>query len=110
MNEPFPWVEVLSAFLWIMGLAVILADFSYHEFLVHVRKLRWLDVIRSRGFLWPVKVAVVLILFGLAGSVADAFWGGVFGAAGFLAAVFVLTEYAKASPWLRRRTRRLFRR
>jgi hypothetical protein len=110
MNEPFPWVEVFSAFLWILGIAIILADFSYHEFLVHVRKLKWLDVIRSRGFLWPIKVAVVLILFGMAGSVPNAFWGGVFGAAGFLAAIFFLMEYEKAIRWLRRRTRRMFRR
>jgi len=109
MNEPFPWVEVLSAFLWILGLAVILADFSYHEFLVHTRKLRWFDVVRSRGFLWPIKTAVVLILFGLAGSVPGAFWGGVFGVAGFLAAAFFLRGEKRVSRWFRRKARRLFR-
>ena len=109
MNEPFPWAEVLSAFLWILGLAVILVDFSYHEFLVHVRKLKWLDVVRSRGFLRPIKAAVVLILFGLAGSVPSAFWGGIFGMAGFLAAVFFIREEERLNRWFRRKLKRLFR-
>jgi len=106
MNEPFLFVKVFSAFLWILGLAIILADLSYHDFLVHKQKLKWFDVIQSRSFLWPLKMAVVFILFGLAGSVPSAFWGGVFGAAGFLAAIFFLKRDEKINRWMRHRLRR----
>lgn len=102
-------MEVFSAFLWILGLAVILADLSYHDFLVHKKKIKWREIIRFRGFLWPLKVGVVLILFGLAGSVASPFWGGVFGAAGFLAAIFFLKGEERINRWVRRRIRRLLK-
>jgi|GEM_PF-3029845 len=109
MTESFPWVEVFSSFLWILGLAVVLADFSYHEFLVHKRQLNWSDAFRSRGFLWPIKVAIVLILFGLSGSVSSPFWGGVLGAAGFLAAILFIRGDERASRWLRRKARKILK-
>jgi len=109
MNEAFPWVEVLSAFLWILGLAIILSDFSYHDFLVHKKKLKWREVIRSPGFLWPLKVALVLIFFGLAGSIPSPFWGGIFGAAGFLSAVLFLKGEEKINRWIKRKMRKLIK-
>lgn len=109
MNEAFPWVEVLSAFLWILGLAIILTDFSYHEFLVHKKRLKWGEVIRSRGFLWPIKLAIVMIFFGLAGSIPSPFWGGIFGAAGFLTAVLFLKGEEKINRWVRHKIRKLIR-
>ena len=109
MNESFPWVEVFSAFLWILGLAIILADISYHDFLVHKKKLKWRDVIRTRGFLWPLKLAVVMIFFGLAGSIPSPFWGGIFGAAGFLTAILFIKKEEKINRWFKHKIGRLIK-
>lgn len=87
-GEGFPWAKVISYFLWILGLAVILVDLSYHEFLVHRRKLKWREILERSSFLRPIHVGGTLILAGLAGSIQNPFLAGLMGVAAFL--LFIL--------------------
>ena len=59
-GEGFPLVKVISYFVWILGLAVILADFGYHDFLVRRRKLRWKEILERNSFLRPLHIGGTL--------------------------------------------------
>ena len=83
-DEGFPWGKVIAYFLWILGLAVILADVGYHDFLVHKKKRKWREIIESDSFLRPIHIAGILILAGLAGSFHNPFLAGLMGAGAFL--------------------------
>ena len=48
-GEGFPWGRVISYAIWILGLAVILADFSIYNFLVQKRGLKWKQIIRKNS-------------------------------------------------------------
>lgn len=87
-GEQFPWGKVISYFLWILGLAVILADVSYHELLVHRKRFKWRDLLESRSLLRPIHVGGIMILAGLAGSTQNPFLAGLLGVAAFL--LFIL--------------------
>jgi hypothetical protein len=91
-NVPFPWGKVFANFLWILGLAVVLADFGYVNFVAQKKKLKWIDIIKSDLFLKPIHVAGILIAFGLAGALSSPFLGGLCGAAGFLLGIFFVRE------------------
>ena len=77
-------MKVISYFVWILGLAVILADFGYHDFLVRRRKLQWKEILERSSFLRPIHVGGTLILAGLAGSIQSPFLAGLMGVAAFL--------------------------
>ena len=91
-NVPFPWGKVFANFLWILGLAVVLAEFGYVNFVAQKKKLKWIDIIKSELFLKPVHAAGILIAFGMAGAVPSPFLGGLFGAAGFLLGILFVRE------------------
>lgn len=102
-GEGFPWAKVISYFLWILGLAVILADFGYHVFLVHRRKLKWKEIFEWSSFLRPIHVGATLILAGLAGSIQNPFLAGLMGVAAFL--LFLL--FGKDKKLMRKIKRKL---
>jgi len=94
MNEPgvFPWGKVISYLLWILGVAVILADISFHDFLVCKKKVKWKEVLWSDSFIRTIHLAGILIVFGLSGAVQSPLLGGIFAAVGFLLILFFVKE------------------
>jgi len=88
-GEGFPWGKVIANFLWILGLAIILLDLSYHDFLVHKKKRTWQEVMESGSFLRPIHIAGILIFVGLAGSLHHAVLAGLMGACAFLLIMFL---------------------
>ena len=78
------WGRMIFGFLWILGLAIVLLDFSYYDFLVHRENRKWKDILKSEAFWRPVHIAGILFFLGLAGSLPNLFLAGVMGAAAFL--------------------------
>jgi len=70
MNETLdiPWGMVFSNFIWILGVAIILADFSYHEFLAHLKKIKRTEVFRRKSFKKPFFLGLILITVGICSS------------------------------------------
>ena len=100
----FPWGRVLAYFLWIFGLAVVLATFSYHEFLIHLKKTSWKEIFSSSSFLKPVHIGGILILAGISGSLHDPMIAGIFGVTAFLVALW----YAKLDRvWVKLKKKRI---
>lgn len=81
----FPWSYVFTNAVWILGLAVVLAAFGWHEFQAHTRKRRLGELLRGDTFLKPLYGGLTLVTGGLALSVS-----GVILAAGFAVASFGL--------------------
>ena len=71
MNEMsgIPWGKVFSNFVWILGIAIILADFSYHEFLAHVLEAKRIKVFKKNSFRRPFLLGLILIAIGITTSV-----------------------------------------
>ena len=88
-GEGFPWGKAAADFLWILGLAVILLDLSYHDFLVHKKKRTWREAVESGSFLRPIHIAGILIFAGLAGSLRHPVLAGLMGACAFLLIMFL---------------------
>ncbi|MBD3414296.1 MAG: hypothetical protein GF421_07700 [Candidatus Aminicenantes bacterium] len=88
-NGGFPWGIMIANFIWILGLAVILLDFSYHDFLVHKQRRTWKEVFQSSSFWRPIHIAGILVFFGLAGSLRSPLLAGLMGACGFLLILLV---------------------
>ena len=71
MNEiaKIPWLKVLSNFIWILGAAIILADFSYHEFLSNLQKAKIAEVIKRDSFKKPFLLGLILVATGISASI-----------------------------------------
>jgi len=65
----FPWAYVIANAVWILGLAVVLAAFGWHDFLTHTRKRRLGELLRGDSFLKPFFLGLTLVSGGLALSV-----------------------------------------
>jgi len=104
-NGGFPWGKMIANFLWILGLAVILLDFSYHDYLVHKKKRRWREVLDSDAFLRPIHIAGILIFAGLAGSLSNPMLAGLMGAAAFLL-ILLLGKDRKIVRWIRKKIKK----
>lgn len=70
MNEisRIPWGKVFSNFIWILGASMILAVFSYHEFLAHLKKAKRTEVFKRNSFKKPFILGLVLIALGISAS------------------------------------------
>jgi hypothetical protein len=64
-----PWGKVLSNFIWILGAAIILADFSYHEFLASVQKTKRVEVFKRSSFKRPLLLGLILVAIGISISI-----------------------------------------
>lgn len=62
------WVSVLSNSFWIIGLASLLAAFSYHYWLASQEKRRLREQLNSPGYLRLFWASLVLTGIGLAGT------------------------------------------
>lgn len=94
----FPWAQVLASFLWIFGLAIVLATLSWHEFQVRVRSGKWGKVIKRSGFRKGIYFGFIFIMAGIAFSVHSilvSLLGGLM-AVGFL--ILLIREYWQCEP------------
>jgi hypothetical protein len=64
-----PWGKVISNFIWILGAAIILADFSYHEFLASVQKTKRIEVFKRSSFKRPLLLGLTLVAIGISASI-----------------------------------------
>ena len=88
-----PWGKVISNFIWIVGAAVILAAFSYHEFLRHEEGARLRDVLRRESFKNPLLLGLILVAAGVSASVLSPLLTAVFGCAAFLLLILFIKTY-----------------
>ncbi len=63
-----PWGQVLSNFVWILGVAIILATFNYNELFVHLQKAKITELVKRSSFKKPVIVGLILIIVGVGTS------------------------------------------
>ncbi len=100
MNEisKIPWGKVLSNFVWILGAAIILADFSYHEFLVNLQKAKRTEVFTRNSFKKPFLFGLFLVAAGISTSIHQPFLAGISGVIAFLLIIwfvkFIKTQTA----------------
>jgi len=81
MNEisKIPWGKVLSNFVWILGAAIIVGDFSYHEFLLNLQKAKRTEVFKRDSFKKPFLLGTILIAAGISASAHQLWLTAVFG-------------------------------
>ncbi len=86
MNElpSIPWVKVFSNFLWILGAAIILATFSYHEFLAYVQKAKRIEAFKRNSVKKPFLLGLILVTAGVCASIHQPWLAVVLGVVVFL--------------------------
>ncbi len=85
-----PWGKVFANFVWIFGASIILADFSYHEFLSHQKRVSFGSVLNGRSFKWPFQLGLILIAIGVSLSIKNPWLTGIFVGAAFLQIIFLI--------------------
>ena len=68
INKMINWQSVIFNSLWILGLAVLLAAFSYHYWVASVSKRPLREQLRQPNFLRLLWVALLLVCLGLVGT------------------------------------------
>ncbi len=68
-----PWWSVFFNALWILGLAVLLAAFSYHYWLAQLEDRRLIQQLQSPAFRQAFWLGLALVGAGLAGT-NDGIW------------------------------------
>lgn len=63
-----PWGTILLNFVWVMGVAIILAVFSYSEFLAYIQKAKRKEVYKRNFFKKPLILGLILIVVGISAS------------------------------------------
>lgn len=69
-----PWGRVLSNFIWILGAAVVLAAFSYHEFLGHAEGVKRREVFKRKSFQKTFLFGLILAGLGVSLSLHAMGW------------------------------------
>lgn len=59
------WLQVLFNLFWLLGLALILAAFSYSSWLAHTRGVRARQLLGSPIFQLPFSIGLSLVSLGL---------------------------------------------
>jgi hypothetical protein len=95
MNEltEIPWFDVFANFTWILGASIILASFSYHEFLAHIEKTRRIEVFKRNSFKRPLHIGLILIAVGASASANKPFLAAIAGGT----AVFLVAWFLRLS-------------
>ena len=106
MNElvEIPWLKVFSNFIWILGASIILAVFSYHEFLTYMRKETRINVFKKKSFKRPFHVGMILIVGGISASLNNPFLIAITGSATLFLIVWFL-KLSKISLFKMRKTK-----
>jgi hypothetical protein len=64
-NAMINWLQVFFNLLWLLGLALILAAFSYTNWLAHARGVRTRQLLGTLTFQRPFSIGMGLISLGL---------------------------------------------
>jgi len=70
----FPWEPVLSHFVWILGASLILATFSYHEYLVYREGAKRSEVFKRRSFVRTFLWGLLFLSLGISLSLHVILW------------------------------------
>ncbi len=86
MNEVtnIAWGKVISNFIWILGASIILAVFSYHEFLAYVQKAKRIEVFKRNSFKKPFLLGLILVTGGVCASIHQPLLSAILGVVAFL--------------------------
>jgi len=68
MNEirSFLWFKVLSNFVWILGAALVLAAFSYIDFIAFIKKTKRSEIVKNNELKLPFFWGSILVAIGMA--------------------------------------------
>lgn len=77
-------LQIISFFTWILGGAVILSAFSYHEFLAQVQKAKRTEVFKRNSFKRPFLLGLILVATGINASIHQPFLAAILGVVAFL--------------------------
>ena len=80
----FKILQIISNFMWILGLAIILAAFSYHEFLAHLQKTKRQEIFKRDSFRKPCLLGLILVASGVSFSVQKLWLTAIFGVVAIL--------------------------
>lgn len=83
-------IRVISNFVWIVGAAVILAAFSYHEYVRHEEGASLRDVVRRESFKKPFLAGMIMVAAGVGASVRSPLPAAVAGSAALLLLVWLI--------------------
>lgn len=78
------FIKIISFFIWILGGAVILSAFSYHEFLVNLQKTKRTEMLTRNSFKKPFLLGLFLVAAGISASIHQPFLAGISGVIAFL--------------------------
>ena len=94
------WFVAVNA-LWILGLSIILAAFSYHDWLRHATGRRWKELRARPSWRFPFSGGMLLFCLGMGLGREMAWWERTLW--GLLAASFALQTVMAAIPPSRRK-------
>lgn len=77
-------LQIISFFTWILGGAVILSAFSYHEFLAQVQKAKRIEVFKRNSFKRPFLLGLILVAAGISASIHQPLLAAILGVVAFL--------------------------
>ncbi len=92
MNEvtKIPWGKVFSNFVWILGASIILAVFSYHEFLAYVQKAKRIEAFKRNSFKKPFLLGLILVTAGVCASIHQPWLAAILGVVAFLLIIWLV--------------------
>lgn len=61
---PFPWWEAMTNFVWIFGLAIILAAFSYYDFIARIRGIKLISLLKEGASIRSFVLGTILAVAG----------------------------------------------
>jgi vacuolar-type H+-ATPase subunit I/STV1 len=90
-----PWGKVLSNFIWILGAAIILAVFGYHEFLASMQKTKRIEVFKRSSFKRTFLIGLILVTVGISVSIHNLWLAIIFGVVSVLL-IILLFKFIRA--------------
>lgn len=87
----FDILQIIFNIIWILGAALILANFSYHEFFIHLQKTKRTEAFKRNSFKKPFLLGLILIAVGISTSSQQPWLAATFGAVAF----FLIIWYGK---------------
>ena len=88
--QGIPWGKVFSNFVWILGASIILAVFSYHEFLAYVQKAKRIEVFKRNSFKKPFLLGLILVTAGICASIRQPWLAAILGVVAFLLIIWLI--------------------
>lgn len=76
-------LQIFSNLIWILGVALILAVFSYHEFLGCMQKAKRIEVFKRDSFKKPFLLGLILVAVGIGASIQRLWLAAIIGVVAF---------------------------